>query len=143
MNLIIRKGMELDIEELLRLNYQWGYEITRKELTDQLKRIDSLENAAVFVAEAKGFVRGRVFVMEHITFGSEPFIEIHGLVVDKDFRELGIGKALVQKAKEWGRERGFKVLRIRANVNREEAKLFYPAIGFILEKQQNVYAIRL
>jgi hypothetical protein len=32
MNLIIRKGTELDIEELLRLNYQWGYEITRKEI---------------------------------------------------------------------------------------------------------------
>jgi GNAT superfamily N-acetyltransferase len=143
MNLIIRKGTELDIEELLRLNYQWGYEITRKELMDQLKRIDTMENAAVFVAETKGFVRGRVFVMEHITFGSEPFVEIHGLVVDKDFRELGIGKALVQKAKEWGRQRGFKVLRLRSNINRPGAKLFYPAIGFTLEKQQNVYAIHL
>jgi GNAT superfamily N-acetyltransferase len=108
-----------------------------------LKRIEDLNNATVFVAETKGFVRGRVFVMEHITLGSEPFVEIHGLVVDADFRELGIGKALVEKAKHWGRERGFKVLRLRSNINRAEAPLFYPAIGFTLEKQQHVYAIKL
>src|SRR5687768_7693773 len=143
MNLAIRKWMKDDLNELLQLNYQWGYETTRKEIVAQLKRIDTMDNAAVFVAEMNGKVSGRIFVMEHLTFGSEMFIEVHGLVVDKDFRELGIGKALIEKAKEWGRERGFKVLRLRSNVNREEANLFYPAIGFTLEKQQNVYAIKL
>jgi GNAT superfamily N-acetyltransferase len=143
MNLLIRKCREDDIKELLRLNYQWGYETTLKQLTDQLKRIDAMHNAAVFVAESKNIVVGRIFLIEHITFGSEPFVEVHGLVVDENFRMLGIGKALIEKAKEWGQQRGFKVLRLRTNVNRAEANLFYPAIGFTLEKQQNVFAVHL
>jgi ribosomal protein S18 acetylase RimI-like enzyme len=140
---IIRKWQELDLEELLRLNDQWGYVSTLRDLREQLKKIDACSTAEVFVAEVQGIVRGRIFVMEHLTMGSEPYVEIQGLVVDENFRQVGIGRALVEKAKEWGRERGFAMLRLRSNVNRREANLFYPAIGFTLEKQQNVYGIHL
>jgi GNAT superfamily N-acetyltransferase len=143
MGLILRKWRPEDIPAMVAQTFQWGFETTEEKISAHLNRIDRLDNAEVFVAELDGKVAGRVFVTEHITLGSEPFAEVHALVVNENYRRLGIGKALIEKAVEWSREKGFGILRLRTNANRPEANVFYPAIGFNLDKVQNVYSIRL
>lgn len=100
-----------------------------------------MENAVVYVAEVDGQIAGRIFVMEHITLGSKGFTEIHGLVVHEKFRRQGIGKAMIEKARQWSREMGFSVMKLRTNTKRREANIFYPSIGFTKEKQQNIFSI--
>ena len=141
--MIIRPWKAEDAERLVQLTFQWGFETTIEEMNAQLRRIGELNNAEVFVAEAKGKVLGRIFVMEHLTVGSSPFSEVHSLVVDINFRKQGIGKALIEAAKEWSKAKGFAKMRLRTNAKREEANIFYPKIGFDLEKVQNVYQIDL
>lgn len=143
MTLEIRKWKPEDAEQFVQLTSEWGYETTLEKTREQLKRIGELDNAKVFVAETDGKVVGRILVAEHITLGSEPFAEVLGLVVSQNFRQKGIGSALIERAKDWSREKGFKVMRLRANTKREVANRFYPKIGFALEKMQNVYEIRL
>ncbi len=143
MNLSIRKWKEKDVDELVQLNHQWGYPTTKETVAANLKRIDKLGNAGIFVADLDSRVTGFIYVMEHIIVGGEPFAEVHGLVVDENFRKRGIGKALIGYVKTWSTEKGLTKLRLRTNLKREEANIFYPKIGFAVIKQQNVYEIRL
>jgi GNAT superfamily N-acetyltransferase len=143
MKLIIRKWKPADIPAMVKHTFEWGFETTPEQLTEQLTRIDTLDNAGVFVAEMDGRVAGRIFVAEHLTVGSTPFAEVHSLIVEQACRRQGIGTALMEKARQWSAARGFKVLRLRTNSQRTEANSFYPALGFKLEKQQNVYTIHL
>jgi GNAT superfamily N-acetyltransferase len=143
MNILIRKWKPEDIPAMVRLTFEWGFETTEEKMTRHLKRVDEVDYADVFVAECDGKAVGRVFVAEHLTLGSDPFAEIHALVVDQDYRRKGIGKALIDAANKWAADRGFGLMRLRTNAKRPEANVFYPAIGFRLEKVQNVYVIDL
>ena len=143
MTLEIRKWKPEDAEQFVQLTGEWGYETTIEQTREQLKRISELENANVFVADADGKAVGRILVAEHITLGIEPFAEVLGLVVSQNFRQKGIGSALIERAKDWSREKGFKLMRLRVNTKRDVANKFYPKIGFAMEKVQHVYEIRL
>jgi GNAT superfamily N-acetyltransferase len=74
---------------------------------------------------------------------SDPFVEIGGLVVDKDFRRHGSGKLLVNKMIEWSLSRNCHLIRVRCNIIRREANAFYGAIGFNEIKQQKVYNMKV
>lgn len=143
MEVMIRKWKAEDVPALVSLTYQWGYETTPLQIEANLNRIDKAVNADVFVAEADGRVVGRIFVREHLTLGTTPFAEVHDLVVDKDYRKRGIGRLLIETVKEWARQKGMDTLRLRTNINRSEANVFYPGVGFRLNKVQNVYEIAL
>lgn len=143
MRVIIRKWKAEDVPALVDLTHQWGYETTPQQVAENLDRIEQAVNADVFIAEAEGRVVGRIFVREHLTLGTEPFAEVHDLVVGKDYRNRGIGRLLIEAVKDWTRQKGIDMLRLRTNVNRNEANVFYPRIGFRLNKVQNVYEIAL
>lgn len=143
MELKIRKVKVEDIAALVELTQQWGYETTALEIAANLSRIEQANNAEVFIAEADDKVVGRIFVREHLTLGTSPFAEIHDLVVHTEYRKRGIGRLLIEAVKDWSREKGIGLVRLRTNVNREEANVFYPHIGFNLQKVQNVYDINL
>jgi len=49
---------------------------------------------------------------------------------------MGIGKLLVDKVKQWAREKNNSKIGLRCNVKRTEAHLFYEHLGFIEVKQQ-------
>jgi GNAT superfamily N-acetyltransferase len=74
---------------------------------------------------------------------SDPFVEIGGLVVDKDHRRLGLGKSLVEKIIEWSWLRNCRMIRVRCNIIRKEANVFYKNIGFNEIKEQQVYDLPL
>jgi GNAT superfamily N-acetyltransferase len=61
------------------------------------------------------------------------------LVIDENYRKQGIGKLLVNKAREWAKEKHIDKLRVRCNRKRTEAHLFYIALGFVEIKEQKVF----
>ena len=58
--------------------------------------------------------------------------EITDLAVDIAFRRMGAGRALVDAASEWARERGYRALWVEPRADNHAAISFYVSLGFRL-----------
>lgn len=132
-----------DVPRIASLIEQWGYSASVAKTEETLKQIQERGHAAIFVAMLNNEVVGWIYVAEHLVVGGDTFAEIHGMVTDEKFRQQGIGRALIEIARQWTKEQGLKALRVRTNVNRTESNLFYPKVGFSILKQQNIYNLEL
>ena len=80
----------------------------------------------VFVADHDGAIVGLCTVtldIESVRFGSRAWVE--DLAVHPDHRSAGHGKALLDAAKVWGRERGATHLELDSGEARADAHRFY------------------
>ena len=100
--------------------------------------VDNPDND-VFVAEADGRLAGWVHVFMARRVGMPAFAEIGGLVTRAEFRRRGVGRALVRRCESWARTRHGASLRVRCDIRRQGANLFYRAVGFIRSKDQVVH----
>jgi GNAT superfamily N-acetyltransferase len=64
-------------------------------------------------------------------------------VIDQDHRGMGMGKLLVDKVKQWAREKNNSKVGLHCNVKRTEAHLFYQHLGFTEIKQQKNFVINI
>jgi GNAT superfamily N-acetyltransferase len=96
-----------------------------------------------FVAIFENNLIGWIGVAEALQIESAPFCEIRGLIVDERYRGRGIGKLLIEKVKQWSKETGNKTLRLRCNMTRKEAHLFYQHLGFKEIKEQKVFEMKV
>lgn len=84
------------------------------------------DDAEVFVADDDGRVAGFVTVYDEfdsVRFGHRAWVE--DLAVDPDRRSQGLGKALLDAAKDWARERGASHLELDSAETRADAHRFY------------------
>jgi GNAT superfamily N-acetyltransferase len=82
--------------------------------------------AEVFVAEIDGSIAGFVTVYDEfnsVRFGHRAWVE--DLAVDPERRSQGLGKALLDAAKDWARERGASHLELDSAETRADAHRFY------------------
>jgi GNAT superfamily N-acetyltransferase len=96
-----------------------------------------------FVAVHENNVIGWIGVARAIQIEMLSYCEIRGLVVDDKYRKLGVGKTLIENAKQWAKEKGNNKLRLRCNVIRTEAHLFYQHLGFKEIKEQKVFEMEI
>jgi GNAT superfamily N-acetyltransferase len=105
---------------------------------NRLRRISADSGEEVYVAEYK-----TVIGWMHISFieplESNPFVEIRGIVVRREFRGKGAGTKLIQKAEQWAKSKGCSRIRIRTNIVRIETREYYRRLGFISKKTQEVF----
>jgi GNAT superfamily N-acetyltransferase len=83
-------------------------------------------DGGVFVADQEGAVVGICTVtldIESVRFGPRAWVE--DLAVHPDHRSAGHGKALLDAAKDWGRERGATHLELDSGEARADAHRFY------------------
>jgi GNAT superfamily N-acetyltransferase len=92
---------------------------------ERLRRAATANDAAVFVArdpEIVGFCT--VYLdLESVRFGRRAWVE--DLAVHPERRSLGIGKGLLDAAKDWARERGATHLELDSAHTRTDAHRFY------------------
>lgn len=84
------------------------------------------ERSTILVAEDEGAVTGicsAYLDMDSVRFGTRCWVE--DLVVDPSRRSRGTGKALLDAAKDWARERGATHLELDSGVARVDAHRFY------------------
>lgn len=87
------------------------------------------DNTHLFAAEHEGAIVGMLsLVVVNIPTGRKAWIE--DVVVDDQARGLGIGKALVERAKECAKEVGAKKLYLTSNPSRKAAHALYHKCGF-------------
>lgn len=128
-----------DANPITELCIQLGYKTSREEVEVRLRRALEDDSNEVYVAEVDGKILGWLQVAVKQTIESGEYAEITGLVVDKTSRGKGIGRYLVAQAEDWAKKMKQSTIRVRMNVIRKEAPLFYRAIGFKEIKKQSVF----
>lgn len=137
MNPLFRKYKAADKQAVAVLMAQLGYEQSAAALAENVKAMRD-NGGEVFVAAQSGKVCGCVSVILDIRLAGGVSGEIASLVVDEAVRGGGIGGGLVAVAEEWVRCRTHNI-RVRTNVVREHAHVFYQHKGYTLVKKQAVF----
>lgn len=143
MKISLREIIPEDAAAVTVLSGQLGYIISEEQTLKNINAIIESNTSTAFVAAHEKEVIGWTSISYNIQLESSPSAELRGLVVDDRYRKNGIGKMLVEKAKEWGREKGVGLLRLRCNVKRTETHLFYLRLGFDETKQQKVFETKI
>jgi len=141
MKIFIRQISSDDASAVTLLSHQLGYNPSVEQTAANIRAILRSENNNGFVAVNENEVIGWIGVSQAFQIESPPLAEIRGLVVHDQYRNKGIGKMLVEKAKSWSREKGNKKLRLRCNMKRKETHLFYLHLDFKEVKEQKVFEI--
>ena len=143
MNIQIREAVANDIAGIAVLTNQLGYVTDQKTTAENFAVIQQQKNTVVYVAVDENKVRGWLHLSEIVSLESGSFYEILGMVVDEAYQNLGIGKRLVQEAIHWSQKQGAQSLRVRSNVKRKQAHIFYMRQGFAEMKEQKVFSLNL
>ena len=82
----------------------------------------------IFFADVDGKPTGQIKVIPWWN----KFACVEELVVDTNFRGWGVGSALMNRATEWAKQRGFPGLMLETQDNNVPACKFYEKCGFVL-----------
>lgn len=143
MEISIRNITEQDAEAINALSSQLGYAMPIEQTLANIRAVLGTKGHNAFVAVFENKIIGWIGVAEALQIESAPFCEIRGVIVDERYRGLGFGKLLIEKVKQWGKETGNKTLRLRCNMIRKEAHLFYQHLGFKEIKEQKVFEMNI
>jgi GNAT superfamily N-acetyltransferase len=132
----IRAARVSDAREIAQLTAQLGYDLTESAASNRLSRILSRNDQQFFVADVDGRAVGWVHAVFVEYVDAEAFVVIGGLVVDRSQRRLGVGRALMNRAEVWARERGVSMVRLTSSSTRNAAHRFYETLGYTNIKTQ-------
>ena len=123
------------------LSKQLGYDLSIEQTLQNIHAILESKDHTAFVAEYENMIVGWIGASQAVMIEVMQHCEINGLVIDQDHRGMGIGKLLIDKVKQWAREKNNNKIGLRCNVKRTEAHLFYEHVGFMEVKQQKNFVI--
>jgi RimJ/RimL family protein N-acetyltransferase len=102
---------------------------TASEERRYLRAVRRHPHAAVFVAEAEAGLVGRLSIARDPHPASEHVADL-GLMVAKDYRRLGIGRALMDAAEGWAREVGVRKIELHVFPYNTAAIALYETLGY-------------
>jgi GNAT superfamily N-acetyltransferase len=137
MEVEVRPADASEIEAVIRL-YDWLFappgsvppSWDERHAAVALREAIESRDSQVLVAEQEGELVGFItayFDMHSVRFGHRVWVE--DLAVDPERRSEGIGKALLDAAKGWARERGATHLELDSGEARHDAHRFYEREG--------------
>jgi len=136
----IRDGTIDDASDICDLSDQLGYPVSEAEMAERLDSILNSDDHRVCVAvQPDGTVIAWIHVFKCQTVESGLFAEIGGIIVSEAFRRKGIGQQLLKMAKRWIAQQKLQKLRVRTQIEREDAEAFYLKTGFSVSKHQRVF----
>ena len=135
----VRAASEDDVPALIA-GYRWLFDPPGSKPGDWDPSVSAERLAAViagpastaFVAEDAGRVVGLCTVyrdIDSVRFGPRAWVE--DLAVHPDRRSAGIGRALLDAAKDWAREHGASHLELDSGLARTDAHRFYDREGAV------------
>jgi GNAT superfamily N-acetyltransferase len=143
MKITIREMTVNDAKAVNILSKQLGYALSIEQTLQNINAVLQSEDHTAFVAEYEKEVVGWIGASQAIMIEVMPHCEINGLVIDQDHRGMGIGKLLVDKVKQWAKEKKNNKIGLRCNIKRTEAHLFYEHLGFTEIKQQKNFVVSI
>jgi GNAT superfamily N-acetyltransferase len=128
--LAVRDAGPADAKAIAGLLGELGYRTDREEIPERLSTIHREGGAAVLAVDADGSALGLMclasFAALHVA-GRTGYITT--VVTSSAARRRGVGRALVDYAKQWARSRGCVRLSVTSAEHRADAHSFYPACG--------------
>jgi GNAT superfamily N-acetyltransferase len=143
MKISVRKMDREDVEAVNALSKQLGYPLSIGQTQQNIKAILQSKDHTAYVAEYENKIVGWIGAAQAIMLEVMPHCEINGLVIDEHHRGMGIGKLLIDKVKQWAKEKGNDKIGLHCNIKRTEAHLFYEHLGFTELKQQKNFVINI
>jgi len=134
----VRQAMPVDAERIAALCVQLGYDVPIAHVERTLARRSPENEIFVAVATRVGVV-GWISASVVESLLSSRTARIGGLVVEDEYRSVGVGALLVARAEQWARERGCSTLAVHSNVIRERAHAFYERNGYAHKKSQHYF----
>ena len=135
MNATIRPATLADLPVLTDLHYQlhpdeppWHSEAAA---ADALSKVLAQSGTTVYVGEVGGRVISTcvLIVTQNFSRCGRPFAMIENVVTDRNHRERGHGRQIVQHAIEIAREQGCYRVTLMTSSKREETLRFYETAG--------------
>lgn len=143
MKITVREAIDDDATSIAFLSDQLGYFISAEATLQNIQTVNKSPNELIRVALHEQNVVGWIHVFLAVRLESASFCEIGGLVVDQQYRRMGIAKELIDHIKPWCRNKGTNILRVRSNVKRTDAHQFYIQTGFSELKQQKIFEMNI
>ena len=143
MQIEVRQMKADDAGSVTLLSQQLGYPLLNQQILQNIDMVLKSKDHTAFVAAIENKIVGWIGAAQAIMIEVMPHCEINGLVIDENYRGKGIGKLLVERVKQWAKEKGNDKLSLRCNVKRIEAHLFYEHLGFKEVKQQKNFVINI
>jgi GNAT superfamily N-acetyltransferase len=140
----VRQASEADIPRILEL-YEVltgeRHDLTQHETAPLFAEISAMPGHELLVAEEEGVVVGSMvlLIVPNLSHGALPWAMVENLVVDPAHRRRGIGRLLMDYARERAREAGCYKIQLLSNTKRKEAHRFYKKLGF----KTSAYGFRL
>jgi uncharacterized protein YciI/GNAT superfamily N-acetyltransferase len=135
----VRCATVADASAVARLLSEWGYPSPESTTIARLGRLIASSEHLAIVAELDGATAGWATGEVRLSLGSDPRVEITGLVVAAAVRRAGVGRFLVAQIEAWALEKGCRELFLRSNIARPEAHPFYERLGYERTKTQHAY----
>ena len=140
MDIQFRNIKKQDIETIVQMSAQFGYEIRYGNFTERINELIKNSSHAIIVAtnaenKAVGWIQ---LEMSSFIFSDKTCI-ILAVFVDKNFRGNQIGKKLIEKAEIWAKEKGCMSFKICSDLTRIDLQAFYKHMGFELVKSEQVF----
>lgn len=141
----IRSAQIDDFEQVSKLLLQLNPsdpKLSSESFTTYKNILDS-EHLILLVAEENGILLGSCYlnIILNLTRGARPYAVIENVITDKNYRNSGIGKALMDKALEIAWEADCYKVMLMTGRKEESIDAFYKKCGFNADEMQ-AYILR-
>jgi GNAT superfamily N-acetyltransferase len=136
----IRPAGASDAGAIATLTKQLGYDADAAAVADRLSRLLVRSDQQFLVADDGGRPVGWIHMLIAEFVELDAFVVVGGLVVDREYRNQGIGRRLLAQAEEWAVQQGCAVVRLWSSATRSEAHEFYRRVGYTNVKTQYSFA---
>jgi ribosomal protein S18 acetylase RimI-like enzyme len=132
----MRPATEADLPAVLDLYAQPDLDNGRVLPLDEARRIlarfSAYPDYTLYVAEHGNMIVGSfaLLVMDNIGHLGTPSAIVEDVVVAPEFQGVGIGRIMMDFARDVSREKGAYKLMLSSNAKRERAHAFYESLGF-------------
>lgn len=136
---IFRRAIVDDLPVIVEMLLDDDLGLTREDLTNGIgsyqsafTEIESDPNNQILVAVQKNRVIGvlQLTFIQCLTFQGGRRAQIEGGRTHRDFRGVGVGKALIEYAIRLSKEKGCHLVQLTSNQQRTRAIDFYKKLGF-------------
>ena len=132
---MVREAKENDLLNLLSLYQQLFPEENynrSSEFHSTWKKIINDKKIKCFLAFSGDIAVASclIIVIPNLTRNQRPFAVIENVITHKDYRKKGFGKAVIEKAVNFGKRQNCYKIMLLSSTNRTDAHIFYEKIGF-------------
>ena len=131
--MIIRRLQKEDLPALARLYMQfWNEESSLVRMQETFARLRDDPDYVFLIAEVDDEIAGSLMgiVCEELYGECRPFMVIEDVIVDREFRQQGIGSALIREIESYAVSRNCNYIIFVSELERTDAVPFYRSLGY-------------